>query len=107
MPASEMTGAQRELLEKLVRVYVERLPDDVAASEMARIDLGALHFAWAGSEKPGDGHYYRIQGGPLLIEYDNTQDGANHIHAVWRDAAHDFGGDALRAHLSADHAERH
>jgi Protein of unknown function (DUF3500) len=104
LPAKQMTDSQRDRLDRLVRVYIERLPDDVAAAEMARLDLDALHFAWAGSDKPGDGHYYRIQGGPLLIEYDNTQDGANHIHAVWRDAERDFGGDTLRSHLVQEHA---
>ena len=27
----------------------------------------------------------------LLIEYDNVQDGVNHVHAVWRDPGGDFG----------------
>jgi hypothetical protein len=31
----------------------------------------------------------------LLIEFDNAQDHANHVHAVWRDLAGDFGRDLL------------
>ena len=57
-----------------------------------------LHFAWAGGLEPGQSHYYRIQGPGFLIEYDCTQDNANHIHTVWRDLNHDFGEDPLRAH---------
>ena len=97
-----MTNAQRELAH-LVRVYIDRLPDQTAEAEMQRVDLDALHFAWAGSNRPAEGHYYRIQSGPLVVEYDNTQDGANHVHAVWRDAERDFGGDSLRAHIARDH----
>jgi len=32
------------------------------------------------------------------MEYDNTQNDANHIHTVWRDLQNDFGEDPLRAH---------
>ena len=62
-----------------------------------------LHFAWAGSLKDGKGHYYRIQGSDFLFEYDNTQNGANHVHAVWRDFDGDFGRDILKEH----HKEKH
>jgi hypothetical protein len=65
-------------------------------------DVDRLRFAFAGEPIDGRGHYYRIQGADLLIEYDNTQDGANHIHTVVRDPARDFGDDLLRRHL-ADH----
>jgi len=32
------------------------------------------------------------------MEYDNTQNNANHIHSVWRDLQNDFGEDLLRKH---------
>jgi hypothetical protein len=57
-----------------------------------------VSFAWAGGLEPGDGHYYRVQGPKFLLEYDNTQNDANHIHAVWRDLEDDFGEDLLRKH---------
>ena len=57
-----------------------------------------MHFAWAGGFEPGEGHYYRIQTPDFLFEYDNTQNGANHIHAVWRQFEGDFGADLLRRH---------
>ena len=36
----------------------------------------------------------------LLIEYDNTQDRANHIHSVWRNLRRDFAGDLLAQHYA-------
>ena len=53
--------------------------------------------------EPHRPHYYRLHGPRFLVEYDNTQDGANHIHAVWRDPTGDFGEDLLRAHLAHEH----
>ncbi len=50
-----------------------------------------------------EGHYYRVQGPGFLIEYDNTQNGANHVHSVWHDLANNFAEDALRKHVSEDH----
>ena len=63
----------------------------------------ALRFAWAGGLEPGQPHYYRVQGPRLLVEYDNTQRGVNHAHAVWRDPDGDFGGDVLAEHHAAHH----
>jgi len=60
--------------------------------------LATFRFAWAGSLTPGEAHYFRVHGPATLVEHDNTQNGANHIHAVWRDLAADFGRDALADH---------
>ena len=94
LPAGRMLPQQRALLEGLVRHYLDRLPAELAAAEAARVtgEAGeALRFAWAGGAEPGQPHYYRVQGPRLLIEYDNVQDGVNHVHSVWRDPAGDFG----------------
>ena len=66
-----------------------------------------VKFAWLGGIEKGQGHYYRIQGPTFLIEYDNTQNDANHIHSVWRDFSGDFGKDLLAAHYRkfVHHAE--
>ena len=66
--------------------------------------LGPITFAWAGPDEPGRGHYYAVRGPSFLLEYDNTQNGANHIHAVWRDLERDWGADALAAHYGSHHA---
>jgi hypothetical protein len=96
----------RALLDQLTALYLDRLPPELARAEAERIDARDLHFAWEGSAAPGSGHYYRIQGPDLLIEYDNTQNDANHAHTVLRRPDSDFGGDVLSAHrLSAHRAE--
>jgi hypothetical protein len=103
IPGAALTPAQRERLAAILNVYVGRLPDDLARIEQAKIDaagLDSLHFSWAGDHRPREGHYYRLHGPNLLIEYDCTQDGANHLHAVWRDPIGDFGGDILREHVA-------
>jgi hypothetical protein len=94
LAAARMLPRQREQLLALLHQYLGRLPDPVAAVEAGRISgdaLDAVHFAWAGGAEPGQPHYYRLQGPRLLIEYDNVQDGANHVHSVWRDPLGDFG----------------
>ena len=94
LPAAGMLPQQRELLAGLARQYFDRLPAPLAAVEAGRVlgeTLEAVHFGWAGGTEPGQPHYYRIQGPRLLIEYDNVQDGANHVHSVWRDPGGDFG----------------
>ena len=60
-------------------------------------------FAWVGSAEVGEAHYYRIQGPNFLIEYDNIQNGANHIHAAWRDFDGDFGRDIIWEHHKHSH----
>jgi Protein of unknown function (DUF3500) len=94
---------QRRLLLQLVDEYFGNMRPDVAERERKRLQdagVGRLRFAWAGSARPGEGHYYRVRGPTFLIEYDNTQDGANHVHSVWRDPENDFGGDLLRRHYA-------
>ena len=103
---ADMPGESQRRLETLIRYYLGRARDDVAAEDWHRAVAGGLAettFAWAGQTEPGRGHYYTVRGPRLLIEYDNTQNGANHIHAVWRDLANDWGDDTLAAHYRAGH----
>jgi hypothetical protein len=105
--ADQLEAAQRAGLEALIRHYLERAAPDVVFAEWGRLEtagLDAVTFAWAGPDAPGYGHYYAVRGPSLLLEYDNTQDGANHIHAVWRDPENDWGQDLLRAHYGAAHS---
>jgi hypothetical protein len=101
LPASAMTAEQRALLFRLLAEYVDNADRSIAGPRLARIQevgIDRLHFAWAGDLEPGGPHYYRIHGPTVLIEYDNTQNDANHIHSVWRDLENDFGEDLLRRH---------
>lgn len=103
VPRGRLGPTGRALLDRLVALYLDRLPPELAAREAARLDGGELHFAWAGPVQPGRRHYYRVQGEDLLIEYDNTTDDGNHAHTVLRRPAGDFGADVLAAHHAAAH----
>ena len=98
---ADLDGAQRNLVEALMDRFLGTLaPDLVAAQKRRALEQGiaAFRFAWAGSLTPGEAHYFRVHGPVTVIEHDNTQNGANHIHAVWRDLTADFGRDALADH---------
>jgi hypothetical protein len=107
LPASDMSERQRQALHGLIAVYLHNMEDGSARAWMHRIlemDPARIYFAWAGGLEPGQGHYYRVHTPDFLIEYDNTQSDANHIHAVWRDLKDDFGEDLLRGHYdTSDH----
>ena len=101
LAAREMTADQREMLETLLRRYVDRLPDALADEEAAKFagdHLDDVHLLWAGSLEPGVAHYYRLHSPRLIAEYDNTARGANHVHTVWRNPHGDFADDVLRRH---------
>lgn len=98
---ADLDGAQRNLVEALMDRFLGTLaPDLVAAQKRRALEQGiaAFRFAWAGSLTPGEAHYFRVHGPVTVIEHDNTQNGANHVHAVWRDLTADFGRDALADH---------
>jgi hypothetical protein len=104
LAVAEMTAEQRAALTRLIEAYTSMMADDLAADRMARLKgagMEKITFAWAGPVEKGAKHYYRVQGPTFLIEYDNTQNDGNHIHAVWRDFQGDFGRDLLREHRRA------
>jgi hypothetical protein len=103
---ADMTGDQRALAARLIEEYARNMRVELAEAELRRMreaGLERIHFAWAGGLEPGRAHYYRLHGPTLLIEYDNTQNDANHIHSVWHDPKRDFGRDLLRAHYERGH----
>jgi hypothetical protein len=103
---SELTDPQKTALMDLVALYATRLRSELAQEDLRRIaqaGLAKIYFGWAGGTNPGDPHYYRIHGPNFLIEYDDTQNNANHIHTVWRDLENDFGGDLLKKHYEEHH----
>lgn len=108
IPATALTRSQAALLQALVHEYASTMPADLAAERLEKVKRAGwdkLYFAWAGGGQRGQPHYYRVQGPTFLIEYDNTQNNANHIHSVWRDFQGDFGRDLLREHY-AKHAHK-
>jgi hypothetical protein len=96
-----MAEPQRHLIMRLIEEFVGAIRPATAEAERARIratGLEQIHFAWAGSLEPRRPHYYRLHGPAVLIEYDNTQNDANHIHSVWHNPGRDFADDLLRRH---------
>jgi hypothetical protein len=106
---ASLGAAQKAQLDRLVDLYLANFAPPLAAARRAEIERegrDAIHFAWAGQTEPGRPVYYRIQGPGFLIEFDNTEPGAQHVHAVWRDFAGDFGLDALGRHRAEHHGLR-
>jgi hypothetical protein len=113
IPADALTREQRAILIKLLEEYASTQPPALAEQRLSKVRAAgpaSIRFAWMGSttKAPGNGNYYRIQGPTFLIEYDNTQNEANHQHTVWRDFDGDFGVDLLAEHYAYDphHAGR-
>jgi hypothetical protein len=105
LSASRMDARQREKLKALLDEYAGNLAPELAAGRAEQIRKAGsnVFFAWAGGAERGQPHYYRVQAPDFLIEYDNTQNDANHIHSVWRDFKGDFGLDLLKSHYQASH----
>jgi hypothetical protein len=105
---SQLTASQQKIFIQLLSIYIHRYTRLFAMGVMHEIEAAGLNnmrFAWAGAQQPGVGnpHYYRLQGPGIIIEYDNTQNNANHVHTVIRDLKNDFGGDELLEHYKKDH----
>ena len=106
----DLDADQQAALWSIVEEYAAAQPGPVAHARLAEVrdaGLDGIRFVWMGGEARGEPHYYRIQGPTFLIEYDNTQGNANHVHSVWRDYAGDFGRDLLAEHYRRyDHGTR-
>jgi len=106
---AQMGAPQRATAERLIEEFVGTLRTELAEAQRARIreaGMGAIHFACAGPTEPGHAHYFRLHGPRLLIEHDNTQNDANHVHSVWRDPTRDFGRDVLGEHYKSGHGQK-
>ncbi|HVK04331.1 MAG TPA: DUF3500 domain-containing protein [Armatimonadaceae bacterium] len=100
----DLDATQKGMLLELIRTHAGVQSKAVAEARVAAIRKAGMDdvaFLWIGETEPGKRHYYRIQGATFLVEYDNTQNRANHVHAVWRDFRGDFGRDALAEHYRA------
>src|SRR5439155_17065032 len=102
---------QQGMLMTLIREYANVQRPELSKVRLEKVKkarLDKVKFAWMGGLEKGQGHYYRIQSATFLIEYDCTQNNANHIHSVWRDFQGDWGADLLALHYhTADHDHGH
>jgi hypothetical protein len=107
----QMDAAHANLAMQIVERFIAAMNPTIAERERAAIrsaGIEEIHFAWAGGFEPRQPHYYRLHGPTLVIEYDNTQNDANHIHSVWHNPTREFGGDLLRRHYGhASHGHTH
>ncbi|HEV8541597.1 MAG TPA: DUF3500 domain-containing protein [Verrucomicrobiae bacterium] len=104
----DLKADQREELLAVIHEYIYRVRPEFADRDFKEISSAPakdIYFAWAGKLERGEPHYYRVQGPTFLLEYDNTQNNANHVHAVWRDLKNDFGEDILRKHYNEAHTK--
>jgi len=102
--SSTFTPAQKTIRDRLLRVLLGNQRHDAQRNEVLRLmQSDSVRFAFAGSPNPGKPRYWRLHGQVLIVELDNVQNGANHVHLVWRDPRNDFGDDALRRHHERQH----
>jgi hypothetical protein len=104
---ADMTGEQREKLVGLIRHYATRPSAEVAVIEWRKLERAGfddVSFAWIDSDERGKGHYYNIVGPTFMVEYDNVQHNATHLHTLWRDFTNDFGQDLLAQHYAEHHS---
>ena len=106
IPLARLNEAQRSGIMRILELYAGTMREEIAAPVLAKVHeagIDALHFAWAGSLARGRPHYFRVHGPTALVEYDNTQDSANHVHSVWIDPQSLFGRDLLKTHYQGAH----
>ncbi len=107
LAVNELNAEQKKIFDELVSLYFERFDEEkvtILRKQLAT-EKDSLLFAWAGGTELGEPHYYRVIGKELLIEYDNTQNDANHAHSVLRYFNGDFARDVLKEHY--EHGHKH
>ena len=93
LPFSGMSNDQKKLLQDLLNEYLKNLPASITTQRRAELEqagLDKIHFAWWGGSELHEPHHYRVQGPTFVIEYNNTQNNANHVHSMWRNLKGDF-----------------
>jgi hypothetical protein len=98
LPVAEMQPSQRRLLDTLINAYAGDMPMEVATAWLADVERSGddVRFAWYGPADRTQPHAYLIQGRTFLIEFNNTQNNANHIHSSYRTRVGDFGRPLVR-----------
>ena len=95
----ELDESQKKMLQNLVLSFAGEMPAEVAKAwqdEIVEAGVDKVHFAWMGPADRSQPHAFRVQGPTFLIEFNNTQNNANHIHTAWRSMLGDFGAPAKK-----------
>jgi len=88
----QLNRKQRKLLNQFFAAYRSNFAPGVRKDlkkELAR-SKGEFHLAWYGPLDQSKPHAFRIEGPSILIDFNNEQDGANHIHTFYRNRPGDF-----------------
>lgn len=91
---ADMSPDQQKLFRQLLGEYLAAMPAQVVRDRMQAIEksgMDDIRMGWWGEAEPNRRHHYVIQGRTFIIEYNNTQNDANHIHCIWRNLEGDFG----------------
>lgn len=111
LSGAKMTPVQQRMLRGLIAEYLGDIEAGPAAAQWRKIErdgLAALHFAWWGPiDDPAQRFMYRIHGPSIMIEFlrEAGPEGGpgNHVHAIMRDPANDYGEDWLGRHYREAH----
>jgi Protein of unknown function (DUF3500) len=89
---AEMTPKQQDLVEKIIKTWVENLTPVLAGEKMKRAlaNRKEMLFTWQGSLNANELHYYSIKTADFIIEFTNRDGGIHHYHTLWRDLTEDF-----------------
>ena len=96
LTCDQLDENQKATLLKLIRQWVNDLPEKHAKARMQEIEaeLGQMKFSWNGNKAPGSDISYRIQSPSLIIEYACQNLGGNpidHLHSVYRNPKNEYG----------------
>jgi hypothetical protein len=100
---AELNEVQQHWVQRILEEVVGAYRPELSAEYLGSIDPESLSFAWMGATERGAPHYFRLQGADFVFEYDNVQDGGNHVHSVWRNKDEDFGMRLLGEHYRVSH----
>jgi hypothetical protein len=90
---SQLSDLQKPMLRALIESYAGDMTSEVGQAwldEVEKAGVDGIAFAWSGSGERTQPHHYKVQGPTFLIEFNNTQNNANHIHSFWRNRLGDF-----------------
>lgn len=94
LTVDKMSAEQKKLIQELLDEYLKNLPNDVEQERRNALNMAGVEkiaFAWYGQPDLNQPHHYRVQGPTFVIEYNNTQNNANHVHSMWRNLKGDLG----------------